>query len=172
VESPRLYSLLCLEVCSLELARVLTDARCSFFDTEGRFTLARPELLSGRSTEVGRFAAAVLQRPREAGSSSTIDLTAGRVRGSAAALTNPIALLHWLMAQSSAVDFHPSIRAYISSSDPDDILPFVPFHPAFGAGAEGDSALVVVRVPGYRDAAPRAGASSLRLGSTDFLLPS
>lgn len=171
MDSPRLYSLLCFEHCSAELARVLDDARCSYFDTEGRFGLARPELLFGQRPEVGVFAASVLAHPGEGSSSTTIDLTAGRVPGSAAMLENPIALLHWLIAQRFAVDFHPTVNAYIGSSDPDDILPFLPFHPAAGKGGEGDSSLVAVRVPGYPAGATPRDLASLRLGTTDFVLP-
>jgi hypothetical protein len=172
VDAPRLYSLLCFEACSEELARVLDDARCSFFDTEGRFQLARPEVISGQRDEVGSFARAVLEHPGAGGSSTTIDLTAGRVPGSSAELANPISLLHWLIAQRAAVDFHPTVNAYIGSSDPDDILPFLPFHPAPGQGGEGDSSVVVVRVPGFAHGGAPGGAQALRVGRTDLLLPS
>jgi hypothetical protein len=171
VDAPRLYSLLCFELCSEELARVLVDARCSFFDTEGRFHLARPELISGQRADVGSFARAALEHPGRESSSTTIDLTVGRVPGSKAELANPISLLHWLIRQRVAVDFHPTVRAYLSSCDPDDILPFLPFHPALGKGGDGDSSLVVVGVPGFPDGGAPASAQSLRIGTAEFLLP-
>jgi hypothetical protein len=172
VAAPRLYSLLCLETCSEELARVLSDAWCSFFDSEGRFHLSRPEVISGRRAEVGSFARSVLENPGVASASSTIDLTAGRVPGSRAEIANPIALLHWLIVQRAAVDFHPTVNAYIGSSDPDDILPFLPFHPAPGHGGEGDSLLVLVRVHGVEHVDAPGRSPALHLGTTDFLFPS
>lgn len=172
MDAPRLYSLLCFEACSEELARVLADARCSFFDADGRFQLARPEVISGQRAEIGSFARAVLEHPGVGSSSTTIDLTAGRVPGSNAELANPISVLHWLIAQRAAVDFHPTVNAYIGSSDPDDILPFLPFHPAPGKGGDGDSSLVVVRVPGFAHGGAPGRAQALRVGTTDFLLPS
>ena len=93
------------------------------------------ELLVGTSAAAAQFAAAVLAEPGPASSTSTIDLRAGREPGARAALTNPINLLHWLHAQAAGVDFHPTVNAYLGSCDPDDILPFLPFHPAPGEGA-------------------------------------
>jgi hypothetical protein len=171
VDLPRRYSLLCFGVCSEELAQVLDDARCSFFDTEGRFHLVRPELISGQRAAVGSFASSALEHPGRESSSTTIDLTAGRVPGSKAELANPISLLHWLIAQRSAVDFHPTVRAYLSSCDPDDILPFLPFHPAPGKGGDGDSSLVVVRVRGIPAGGAPTGAQALRVGAVELLLP-
>jgi hypothetical protein len=68
------------------------------------------------------------------------------VPGTVAALANPIKLLHWLVLQPAAVDFHSTVNAYLGSSDPDDILPYLPFHPAAGEGGEGTSVVVAVRI--------------------------
>jgi len=149
VAAPRFFSLLCFERVSPELVRVLDDARCSFVAADGLFHLARPVETSGSSMEAASFALAALADPGPGSSTTQIDLGAGRDPGVEAALSNPIKLLHWLVAQAAAVDFHPTVNAYIGSSDPDDILPYLPFHPASGAGGEGSATLVAVRVRGF-----------------------
>lgn len=172
MDTPRQYSLLALEICSPELARVLEDARCSFVDADGRFHLRRPEVISGRRSDVGDFARTLLEQPGAGSSSTTIDLTAGRVAGANAEIANPISLLHWLIAQRAAVDFHPTVNAYIGASDPDDILPFLPFHPASGEGGERAVSLVVARVLGTTGGTAPVRSGVLRIGGTDFSAPS
>jgi hypothetical protein len=146
VSSPCYVSLLVLERLPVELARVLVDARCSSVSADGQYYLAMSKEPSGTSAVAAQFAAAVLVQPGPKSSTSTIDLGAGRVPGIAAGLANPIELLHWLVAQPASVDFYPTVHAYLGSSDPDDILPYLPFHPAAGEGGEGTSSVVAVRV--------------------------
>jgi hypothetical protein len=146
VDTPRYVSLLVFERVSVELARVLVDARCSFVAADGQYHLAFSEEQPGTSVVAAQFAAALLLQPGPESSTSTIDLGADRAPGTVVALTNPIKLLHWLVVQPAAVDFHPTVNAYLGSSDPDDILPYLPFHPAPGEGGEGTSLVVAVRV--------------------------
>ena len=146
VDTAHLVSLLCFERVSDELARVLIDARCSFVAADGQYYFAISEKSQGTSAAAAQLAAMVLAAPARGSSTSTIDLRAGREPGVGAALTNPINLLHWLHAQAAGVDFHPTVNAYLSSCDPDDILPFLPFHPAPGEGGEGTSVVIAVRV--------------------------
>lgn len=139
-------SLLVFERVSAELARVLVDSRCSFVAADGQYHFATSEEPPGPSTEAAQLAAALLTQPGRDSSASTLDLAAGRVSVTVAALSDPIKLLHWLVLQPAAVDFHPTVNAYLGSSDPDDILPHLPFHPAAGEGGEGTSLVVAVRV--------------------------
>jgi hypothetical protein len=143
---PPLLSLVVFERLPLELARVLVDAHCSFIAAEGQYYLAITKEPPGTSAVAAQLATAVLVEPGPESSTSTIDLGAGRVPGVAAGLGNPIELLHWLLAQPPAADFYPTVHAYLGSSDPDDILPYLPFHPAAGEGGEGTSLVVAVGV--------------------------
>jgi hypothetical protein len=146
VTTPAYVSLLVFERVSVEVVRVLVDARCSFVAADGQYHFATSELPPGTSTSAAQLAAALLGQPGRESSASTIDLAAGRVPGTVAALSNPIKLLHWLVLQPAAVDFHPTVNAYLGSSDPDDILPYLPFHPAAGEGGDGTAVVVAVRV--------------------------
>jgi hypothetical protein len=171
VSTSRYSSLLVFDRASAELARVLVDARCSFVSADGQYYFAMLKEPSGTSAEAARFATAVLVEPGAGSSSSTIDLGAGRVPGTVAALINPIQLLQWLVAQPAAVDFYPTLHAYLGSSDPDDILPYLPFHPAIGNGSEGTSAVVAVRV---RHACADHGsevAGRFRIAGVELQLP-
>jgi hypothetical protein len=171
VDTPRYVSLLVFERVSAELARVLVDARCSFVAADGRYHFATSEEPPGASAAAALFAAAVLVRPGPRSSASTVDLGAGRTPRAGAALINPIKLLHWLVAQPAAVDFHPTVNAYLGSSDPDDILPYLPFHPAADEGGEGTSVVVAIRV---RLAAADHGAELpglFRIGDFELQLP-
>jgi hypothetical protein len=145
VDAPRL-SLLVFERVPVELGRVLRDARCSFVAADGQYYLAISKEPPGTSAAAAQFAAAALVYPGPESSTSTIDLASGRAPAVAAGLANPIEFLHWLVAQPAAADFHPTVNAYLGSSDPDDILPYLPFHPAPGEGGEGISLVVAVGV--------------------------
>ena len=145
VQSTRRISLLCFERVSAELARVLVDAACSFVAVDGHYHLASMPAAWGVSPDATRLASAMLLAPGPGSSRTTIDLGAGRESGVPAELANPIKLLFWLVAQPAAVDFHPTVNAYIGSSDPDDILPYLPFHPAPGAGGHGSAVVVADR---------------------------
>jgi hypothetical protein len=171
VTTPAYVSLLVFERVSTELVRVLVDARCSFVAADGQYHFATSKAPPGTSTEAAQLAAALLTQPGRDSSASRIDLTAGRVPGTVAALSNPIRLLHWLELQPAAVDFHPTVNAYLGSSDPDDILPYLPFHPATGEGSEGNSVVVAVRV---RSAAADHGseeAGLFRIAGFELQLP-
>jgi hypothetical protein len=146
VTTPAYVSLLVFERVSTELVRVLVDARCSFVAADGQYHFATAKERPGSSTQAAQLAEALLTQPGKESSASTIDLAAGRVPGTVAALANPIKLLHWLVLQPAAVDFHSTVNAYLGSSDPDDILPYLPFHPAAGEGGEGTSVVVAVRI--------------------------
>jgi hypothetical protein len=142
----RLVSMLCFSAVTDELASVLDAAACSFMDERGRFHLARPVVASGQRRDIGEFCGAVLARVGVGSSATRIDLGAGREPVEPGVLANPIKLLHWIITQAAAVDFHPTVNAYIFSSDPDDILPFLPFHPAPGRGGVGTADVVAVRL--------------------------
>jgi hypothetical protein len=146
VDTPRYVSLLVFERVSVELARVLVDARCSFAAADGQYHFATSEEQPGTSVEAAELAATLLLHPGPHSSTATIDLGAGRAPGTVVALGDPIKLLHWLVEQPAGVDFHPTVNAYLGSSDPDDILPYLPFHPAPGEGGEGTSLVAAVRV--------------------------
>jgi hypothetical protein len=171
VAAPRYFSLLCFERVSPELVRVLNDARCSFLSTDGQFHLARPIEVSGSSKEAASFALSVLANPGQESSTTTIDLGAGRDPEVNAVLSNPIKLLHWLVAQAAAVDFHPTVNAYIGSSDPDDILPYLPFHPGNGEGGVGPSTLVAVRVRGFLRLEDSEAPGSVTIGGLELWAP-
>lgn len=161
--------MLCFSATTDELAAVLDDAACSFMDSAGRFHLARPVVVSGSRKDVGAFCATILAGAID--SSVRIDLGAGREPVQADALANPIKLLHWIIAQAAAVDFHPTVNAYIFSSDPDDILPFLPFHPALSRGGIGMAEVVAVRVP-IADASREAQRSgAIEIDGYELSLP-
>ena len=169
---PSHVSILCLSALSDELADVLSDTRCSYMDSSGRFHLARPEVLDGVRTDVGSYCQRVLAQLRRGDASATIDLGAGRVPVAAGVLANPVDLLHWLIGQANAVDFHPTVNAYIFSSDPDDILPFLPFHPAPGRGGRGVADVRAVRAPIARAVNWAHRAGSVVVASYELSLPS
>lgn len=164
--------MLCFSATSDELCDVLTDARCSFMDQQGRFHLARPEALSGRSEAAAEFCKVVMERATDEGGVTEIDLGAGRTPVSDGVLANPIKLLFWLITQGAAVDFHPSVNAYIFSSDPDDILPFLPFHPAPGKGAKEIATVLALRLPIRPAGSGPAGELSVVVGGFELSLPS
>ena len=138
--------MLCFSATSDELVDVLIDARCSFLDLAGRFHLVRKDFVDGRSVQVSEFCRILLDGPFDRGQYAEIDLRAGRVPVADGVLANPIELLHWLVTQNAAVDFHPSVNAYIFSSDPDDILPFLPFHAAAGRGGDEVATVLALRL--------------------------
>jgi hypothetical protein len=171
MESNQSVSMLCFSATTDELAAVLDDAACSFMDADGRFHLARPVVVSGSRPDVGEFCASVLSSAIDRRDVARIDLGAGRDPVEADVLADPIKLLHWIISQAAAVDFHPTVNAYIFSSDPDDILPFLPFHPSIGKGGRGIAELVAVRLPiaEARVAAARPGV--IQLDGYELSLP-
>jgi len=171
VTTPAYVSLLAFERVSTELVRVLVDARCSFVAADGQYRFATSEEPPGTSPEAAQLAARLLTQPGRASSASTIDLAAGRVPGTVAALSNPIELLHWLVLQPAAVDFHHTVNAYLGSSDPDDILPYLPFHPATGEGGEGTSVVVAVRVRSAAADHRSEAAGVFRIAGFELQLP-
>lgn len=138
--------MLCFSALSEELVDVLVDTRCSFLERSGRFHLARPDDVSGRSREAAAFCQILLDGPFAREQFCEIDLRAGRVPVADGVLANPIQLLHWLIGQDTAVDFHPTVNAYIFSSDPDDILPFLPFHAALARGGDEIATVLSIRL--------------------------
>lgn len=165
-------SMLCFSESSDEIAAVLDDAGCSFMDRLGRFHLAHPSAASGQRDDVGVFCAEVMDRARGDVAVGRIDLGAGREPVAPGVLVNPIELLHWIITQAAAVDFHPTVNAYIFSCDPDDILPFLPFHPAPGRGGEGVADVLAVRLWRTGASATPLSPGSIQIERHSFLLAS
>ena len=174
-------SVVVLELATPEYRRVLDDARCSYLEASGaasvlvggmRHELVPAELLAGAASQAlaaargdpGRPRALLDLRPRTPG-----DRRAG-VPGDlreVGFLADPIEMLWWLMGVHEARHVHSTLNAYLYSSDPDDILPFLPYHPVRDpaplSGSTAIEEVALATVVFGRATARRGGSVELEL---------
>jgi len=125
-----------------EVAATLRDVGCAYADATGlRWLPGRPAMApeGGSDRAVGEAIDAVLADPR--GRFALLDLRCGgadRLSGRSLAglgraperlIDDPIGLVDWLSHLHETRTHHSSLRTYLACSDPDEILPYLPYHP-------------------------------------------
>jgi hypothetical protein len=176
-----------------EVAGVLRDVGCGYADGAGALYLPEERGATGDPALVlpppppERIAASVRwaiseQMADREGHFATLDLYCGGrdrlaerdlgrlPRAPDALLDNPIGLLGWLATLSVTRRVHPQLLTYLACSDPDEILPFLPWH-AKGPDVALDELDLLVRGASVVSAVELLAERDWRTGGDVLVLP-